>query len=230
MSSEKYKIIKNIYDSDLGGRKVNSNINDLNNEIKSDIEKKIAFAPSLFFYLIDCMFTDFMFLLIDEFRKNKNNNLGINSIEISDLQDTINRRFCTDTLSALKWCVENCRSINGDYSCQISFFETPKQITGARYDEEHNTSYTQDATFGLFPEESSKDYSKGLEKTVYTLKKSGFTKPAGGGRMIRNNSSIRNRVTRKRQRQKTKKIQEQIRKTTRKQRRQGKRRRTKKRN
>jgi len=226
MSSEKYKIIKNIYYSDLGGRKVNSNINDLNNEIKSDIEKKIAFAPSLFFYLIDCMFTDFMFLLIDEFRKDNN----VSQFSINQLQRTIRGRFCSDTLSALKWCVENCRSINGDYSCQISFFETPKQITDARYDEEHNTSYTQDAAFGLFPEESSEDYSKGLEKTVYTVKKSGFTKPAGGGRMIRNNLSVRNRVTRKRQRQKTKKIQEQIRRTTRKQRRQGKRRRTKKRN
>ena len=32
----------------------------LDDQIQRDIKYKIAFAPSLFFYLIDCMFTAFL--------------------------------------------------------------------------------------------------------------------------------------------------------------------------
>ena len=90
-----------------------------------------------------------------------------------------------------------------------------------------------------FPNVSSKYADKkSLEKNVETVNEtqaaSGYTKPAGGGRMIRNKSSVRNRVTRKRQKQQNKqrrKTKRRItRRTTRKRQRQGKRRRTKKRN
>ena len=84
------------------------------------------------------------------------------------------------------------------------------------------------------PDKSLNDNSiKDVKTVVETNIDAGFTKPAGGGRMIRNKSSVRNRVTRKRnkqnkQRRKTKRRI--TRRTTRKRRNQCKRRRTKKRN
>jgi hypothetical protein len=235
MSSDEYDIIKKAYTCEVGGNM--AHISNLDDKIKHDIEYKIAFAPSLFFYLIDCMFTYLMLKLIDEFRKN--NNLNSNSRQIKTLQIDINTRFCTNTLSALKWCVENCRFINGDYSCQVAPFETPKQVEDASHAED-NESPTQKEAWELRDEESSKDYSKNEKTVVETNIKAGFTKPAGGGRMIRNKSSVRNHVTRKRQnkqskqnkqnKQKRKTKRRITRRTTRKRQRQCKRRRTKKRN
>ena len=228
-TSNKYKIIKDAYTCEVGGG-IDDN-RDLDEQIKHDIEYKIACAPSLFFYLIDCMFTCLMLKLIDEFRKN--NNLNSNSKQIKKLQTDINTRFCTNTFLALKWCVENCRSINGDYSCQVAPFETPDQVEDACHAED-NESYTQEESLKFRPDKSLNDNSiKDVKTVVETNIDAGFTKPAGGGRMIRNKSSVSNRVTRKRnkqnkQRRKTKRRI--TRRTTRKRRNQCKRRRTKKRN
>ena len=84
----------------------------------------------------------------------------------------------------------------------------------------------------LYHQASLNDNSKNVETVVETQRVAGFTKKAGG-KMIRNKSSVRNRVTRKRQKQQNKQSkqrQKQMRRTTRKRRNQGKRRSTKKRN
>lgn len=228
MSSDKYKIIKKAYTCGVGGGM--AHIPNLDDQIKHDIEYKIAFAPSLFFYLIDCMFTYLMLKLIDEFRKNNN----LNSIQIKKLQTDINKIFCTDTFLVLEWCVKNHRSINEDYSCQIAPFESPRQLENASYNERDNQTYTQEESWTVYPQAYlNNNNEEQLKKVASVRKDSGIVNPAGG-RMIRNKSSLRNRVTRKRQKQQNKqrrKTKRRItRRTTRKRQRQGKRRRTKKRN
>jgi hypothetical protein len=133
-------------------------------------------------------------------------------------------------------CVENNRSVNCDNTCQIAPFENPKQVAEAKYAED-DKNYTQEQLWALRDQESLNNNEEQLKtqlKTVAGVREaSGITEPAGGGRMIRNKSSLRNHVTRKqnkqnKQRRKTKRRI--TRRTTRKRQRQGKRRRTKKRN
>jgi hypothetical protein len=230
------KAYKNTWGGDQGAKLDNQLTIDISNMIKS----KIYSSSSLFIHLLNCMITDFFSKIITNF---KNSNYIVDRIQLIQFQSKFKGLWTSSTLEIIEYSNTTNRGYFGNDACQVAPFENNSQIeTGSNYEYETKTGTQEDmkkelnilklkVNFNSSDHMSTIRYNTGAK---YDSDDSDDSQD--GGRMIRNKSSVCNRVTRKRkqqnkqnkQRRKTKRRI--TRRTTRKQRRQGKRRRTKKRN
>jgi hypothetical protein len=221
MTRDLFQKIKQVYRDKYGGNMTIRDISDsdLDQQITDKLELKVAQAPAILFYLLDNMCSDVIFSLIEKF---KDNGFKYDESTLSKLQRELTGKWLNGTLNALENSVDNWRSVNSDYSCKVSNLETEDEISNSIEDSHNRTSNTQDEINSVTLQNNNKNNTiyEAANKVVEGVSKAGFV-PKIGGKMIRNKSSVRNRVTRKR---KTK------RRTTRKRRYQCKRRMTKKRN
>ena len=233
MTRDLFQQIKQVYRDKYGGNMTIRDISDsdLDEEITDKLQLKVAQAPAILFYLLDNMCSDVIFSLIEKF---KDNGFKYDESTLTRLQRELKGKWLNGTLNALENSVDNWRSVNSDYSCKVSNLETEDEISISIEDSHNRTSNTQDQINSVTLQNNNKNNTiyEAANEVVEGVSKAGFV-PKIGGKMIRNKSSVRNRVTRKRQKQQNKQSkqrQKQMRRTTRKRRNQGKRRSTKKRN
>ena len=224
MTCELFEIIKRVYRDKNGGNMTIRDISDsnLDTQITDKLELKVAQAPAILFYLLDNMCSDFIFSLIENF---KDNGFNYDKLTFIMLKSQLKGKWLTSTLNALENSVDKWRSVNSDYSCKVSNLETVDEISSSIADSYNIDSNTQDQIDSLTlqnPNINNK-FHNATNKVIEGVSEAGYF-PKIGGKMIRNKSSVRNRVTRKQRQNK------QMRRITRKRRNQGKRRRTKKRN
>lgn len=226
MTCELFKIIKRVYSDKNGGNMTIRDISDsaLDQQITDKLELKVAQAPAILFYLLDNMCSDFIFSLIENF---KDNGFNYDKLIFIMLKSQLKGKWLTSTLNALENSVDKWRSVNSDYSCKVSNLETVDEINSSTADSHNRTSNTQDEIDSLTLHNSNNNNAvrDATNKVIEGVSEAGYF-PKIGGKMIRNKSSVRNRVTRKQRQNK------QMRRITRKQqsKQKGKRRRTKKRN
>ena len=146
-------------------------------------------------------------------------------------------------LEIIKYSNKTNRGYFANDACQVAPFENKSQIkAGIKHEFGKKTGTQQDIAKELNILESKGNFNSSAHMSTITGNtganyKSDDDDSQDGGRMIRNKSSLRNRVTRKRQKQQNKQSKQRrktkrriTRRTTRKRQRQCKRRRTKKRN
>ena len=208
-------------------------------EISKMIESKIYSSSSLFIHLLNCMITDFFSKIITIFKKS--NYIVQNPRQLINFQSDFKGLWTKSTLEIIEYSNTTNRGYFGNDACQVAPFENNSQIeAGSNYEHNIKTGTQQDMEKELNILESKGNFNSSDHMSTIRYntgaKYDSDDDSQGGGRMIRNKSSVRNRVTRKRkqqnkqnkQRRKTKRRI--TRRTTRKRQRQGKRRRTKKRN
>jgi hypothetical protein len=228
---------KNIWGGDQGTTKSD---NLLTIEIGKMIESKIYSSSSLFIHLLNCMITDFFFKIITNFKNS--NYIVQNQSQLFKFQSDFKDLWTSSTLEIIEYSNKTKRGYFGNDACQVAPFENNSQIeAGSNYEHKKKTGTQEDMKkerlkLGFSSSTKNQNMKIITDNTgaVYPNNDSDDSDDSqGGGRMIRNKSYVRNRVTRKqskqsKQRRKTKRRT--TRRTTRKQRNQGKRRRTKKQN
>ena len=186
------------------------------------------------------MITDFFLKIITNFK-----NYIVNQRELSIFQREFQQLWTSSTLEVIEYSNKTNRGYFANDACQVAPFENKSQIkAGIKHEFGVQTGTQQDIAKELNILESKGSFNSSDHMSTIT----GNTRAnyntdddsQDGGRMIRNKSSVRNHVTRKRQnkqskqnkqnKQKRKTKRRITRRTTRKLRKQGKIRRTKKSN
>jgi hypothetical protein len=191
-----------------GGNQGDKSDIQLINEIRDMIQSKIYSSSSLFIHLLNCMITDFFLKIITNFKKS--NYIVQNIRQLIQFQSEFEDLWTSSTLKIIKYSNTTNRGYFGNDACQVAPFETDRQIeAGSDYEHKIKTG-TQEAMIKEEKKLGSNNLIK--EEDMQAIKK--ITRAnydsddsQGGGKMIRNKSSVRNRVTRKRQKQQNKQIQ-----------------------